>query len=320
MILPGFSPIIRAGDSFDAEFTVRNASRARLRGRRRTRNRGLSLPPSPQKLELLARRRQNPRLESDRTDAVLSELRYRVDAAVADGPSDHLAVTQRVLPVVPVQNLPGDADATGKPMLQPVAMPADAIVGQGDVQVTLSPSLSAGLDGVREWMRLYPYTCLEQRVSRAVALRDPKLWDGSTADLPQYLDSDGLLKFFPDDARGQRHPHLLCALDCARGRACSSAAVRSSDGEGLERLYCGHRSFAMARCRVPTCHCAKSPLSRRSLGPARPTPRCSAASPIEPNLWPDFTVIQWWDILLRLSTCPIERVAWPRPIRSCARG
>ena len=79
-------------------------------------------------------------------------------------------------------------------------MPADALAGQGGVQVALSPSLVAGLDGVREWMRAYPYICLEQRVSRAVALGDAAMWNSIVADLPQYLDSDGLLKFFPDDA------------------------------------------------------------------------------------------------------------------------
>src|SRR5207245_6967772 len=69
---------------------------------------------------------------------------------------------------------------------------------QGDVQVALSPSLSAGLDGVRCWMRAYAYTCLEQWVSRAVALGDPLMWNTIAADLPQYLDGDGLLKFFPE--------------------------------------------------------------------------------------------------------------------------
>ncbi len=43
-------------------------------------------------------------------------------------------------------------------------------------------------------MRAYPYVCLEQRVSRAVVLRDAGMWRAIVADLPDYLDSDGLLK------------------------------------------------------------------------------------------------------------------------------
>ena len=78
-----------------------------------------------------------------------------------------------MLPVVPVRTYQATLLRWEKPIAEPVALPADALAGQGDVQVSLSPSLSAGLDGVREWMRAYPYTCMEQRVSRAVALGDP---------------------------------------------------------------------------------------------------------------------------------------------------
>ncbi len=85
---------------------------------------------------------------------------------------------------------------------QPVVRPADALPGVGGLAVTLSPSLVAGLDGVRQWMRDYPYACLEQRVSRAVALGDPKLWQGIIADLPSYTDSDGVLKYFPSTEQG----------------------------------------------------------------------------------------------------------------------
>ncbi len=51
-------------------------------------------------------------------------------------------------------------------------------------------------------MRQYPYGCLEQRVSVAVALGDPKLWSAIVADLPSYTDSDGLLKYFPAMTNG----------------------------------------------------------------------------------------------------------------------
>ncbi len=73
---------------------------------------------------------------------------------------------------------------------------------QGGVAVRLSPSLTAGLGGIEAWMRAYPYVCLEQRVSRAVALKDPALWRGNRRRLPSYTDADGLLKYFPVDAEG----------------------------------------------------------------------------------------------------------------------
>src|ERR1019366_1669816 len=79
----------------------------------------------------------------------------------------------------------------------PVAVPQGALPDAGGIVVGLRPSLVAGLEAVRQWMRDYPYICLEQRVSRAVALHDAKLWSDVVAELPSYVDADGLLKYFP---------------------------------------------------------------------------------------------------------------------------
>jgi glycogen debranching enzyme len=40
-------------------------------------------------------------------------------------------------------------------------------------------------------MQSYPYTCLEQRVSRAVALEDEALWSATMSALPAFVDRDG---------------------------------------------------------------------------------------------------------------------------------
>src|SRR4029077_15350769 len=118
-------------------------------------------------------------------------------ATCVPGPSYLLRTARRFIPAVRVRALQATLLQLDKPIVQPVARPADALAGVGGIQVSLSPSLAAGLDGVRDWMRQYPYGCLEQRVSVAVALGDPKLWSAVIADLPSYTDSDGLLKYFP---------------------------------------------------------------------------------------------------------------------------
>ncbi len=205
MILPGVSPIIRAGDSFDAEFTVRNASEHAFTAAVNAKIEGIKEQPAPQTLELAPGQGKSIDWKVSVPMGV-SELRYRVDAAVAatpsnqasKQPSDHLAITQRVLPVVPVKTYQATLMRWEKPIAEPVAMPADALAGQGDVQVSLSPSLSAGLDGVRQWMRAYPYYVPgAARIARSRARR-PAMWNSIAADLPQYLDADGLLKFFPE--------------------------------------------------------------------------------------------------------------------------
>ena len=46
------------------------------------------------------------------------------------------------------------------------------IPGRGGIDVSLQARLGDRLDGVRAYMERYPYVCLEQQLSKAVALRD----------------------------------------------------------------------------------------------------------------------------------------------------
>ncbi|MGH7914329.1 MAG: alpha-2-macroglobulin family protein, partial [Candidatus Binataceae bacterium] len=305
MILPGVSPIIRAGDSFDAEFTVRNASEHAFTADVNAKIEGIAGQPAPQTLELAPGEGKS----IDWTVIVptgVSELRYHIDAAVAGGPanqSDHLMITQRVLPVVPVRTYQATLTRWEKPIAQPVAMPADAIAGQGDVQVALSPSLSAGLDGVREWMRTYPYACLEQRVSRAVALGDPLMWNSLNTDLPQYLDHDGLLKFFPEMRDGS---DILTSYVFSIAHEAGLKLPPQSE-EAMERGLRGFVAGTVVRYGVVP----GADLPLRKIAAIEALSSASQANPamlgsitIEPNLWPDATVIEWWNILLRLHGIP----------------
>lgn len=47
-----------------------------------------------------------------------------------------------------------------------VEVPADALAGVGGLEVTLASSGLAGLERGLEWLRTYPYECLEQRLSK----------------------------------------------------------------------------------------------------------------------------------------------------------
>ncbi len=146
---PGVSPIIRAGDSFDAQFTIRNASQKPFSADVSGRIEGLTLQPAPQKVDLAP---VDGKILDWKVDVPsrVSQLKYLVSAVVANGPSDHLAVTQRVLNPVPVRTYQATLLRVDKPLSQPVMLPAGALAGEGDIQLALSPSLASGLDGVRE--------------------------------------------------------------------------------------------------------------------------------------------------------------------------
>ena len=48
-------------------------------------------------------------------------------------------------------------------------MPFRAVGASG---LTYEPKIAEGLNGVIDYMKKYPYTCMEQKISVAVALRD----------------------------------------------------------------------------------------------------------------------------------------------------
>ena len=302
MLLSGVSPIIRNGDSFAAEFTVRNASERAFEATVRAKVDGLAQVPPPQKLALAPG--QGTSISWNvAVPAAVAELKYHVDASVEHGPSDHLLITQRVIPAVPVRAFQATLLRLEKPIAQPIALPASALPGEGGLQVSLSPSLAAGLGGVREWMREYPYVCLEQRVSRAVALGDPKLWSAIVADLPSYTDSDGLLKYFPSMEHGS---DVLTAYVVSISHEAGLTLAPDSEAQ-LEK---GLSDFATGKIlREGPILAADLPLRKlaaidalAAAGHADPSMLGSIA--IEPNLWPDSAVIDWWSILLRMKQVP----------------
>ena len=123
-------------------------------------------------------------------------------------------MTQLVAAAVPVRGAAGDAGAArrqlhaagrraGRCLL--VAAPlggATPNVGKvrGGLVVAVQPKLSGALPGMRRFFETYPFVCLEQKTSKAVGLKDAKLWAGVANTLPTYLDSDGLAGYFPPRA------------------------------------------------------------------------------------------------------------------------
>jgi uncharacterized protein YfaS (alpha-2-macroglobulin family) len=304
MLFAGVSPIIRIGDSFDAQFTVRNASERAFEARVSGRIDGLSTPQQPvQKVQLGP---GDGRTVSWRISVppAIAQLKYYIDATTtANGPSDHLLISQRVVPAVPVRTYQATLLRWDKPVVQPVARPADALPDAGGLAVTLSPSLVAGLDGVRQWMRDYPYSCLEQRVSIAVALGDRRLWQNIVQDLPSYIDADGLLKYFPSMDQGS---DVLTSYFLALTNE-AGLEIPSDRLETIQKALAGFVEGKIVR--YESINTVDLPL--RKLAAIEALARFGQAKPgmlatiiIDPNLWPDSAVIDWWSILLRMKSAP----------------
>lgn len=80
-----------------------------------------------------------------------------------------------------------------------VKEPENAITGSGGVNISMTKSLVSGLTGVKSYMEEYPYSCLEQQVSKAIVANDKKEISRIVKGLMTYQDEDGLLRFFSNN-------------------------------------------------------------------------------------------------------------------------
>ncbi len=117
---------------------------------------------------------------------------------------DTVKVSQKVVPAVSLRVFQATLAQVADTLKMDVERPEDAVPGRGGISVGMQGRISQGLQGVVDYMRRYPYVCLEQKTSKAIALKDREMWKEIMSSMPAYLDSDGLAKYFPHDAARQR--------------------------------------------------------------------------------------------------------------------
>lgn len=312
MVLAGLPQVVREGDRFSAGFTVRNTS---------ARNMEVDVKAvlgSPEKKELKGVTVSVAAGDSQvvawdiKVPYGASSLTYEVVASEkGGGGSDSVTVKQRVAEAVPVRtfqatltriNQPVDSQVN-QPYILDVERPHDAIAGKGGLAMSFRPRISDSLGGVATYMKQYPYTCMEQRVSRAVSLRDEALWKNVVAALPSHIDSEGLVKYFPSMTYGS---DVLTAYILSIAHEAGWAIpqdVRDRMEEGLTGFIAGK---VVRYSSVPT-----ADLSIRKLAAVEALSRTGKAEPamlasiaIEPNLWPTSAVLDWMGLLLRMKGIP----------------
>ncbi len=309
MLFSGLSPLVREGDRYRAGVTVRNTSAKDVTVQVSARAPGASPAPAPQTVALSAGEARELfwAVEAPRGTG---ELVWEIDAVAKEAAwQDRLRVVQKVLPAVPLRVFQAELVQLAERMSLPVERPADALPG-GGLRVNVRARLGDGLKAVADHMRRYPYGCMEQKLSVAVALRDTALWDRWTVQVPAHMDSDGLVKYFPALPSGD--PVLTAYLV-----AVSHEAGWAIPGDLLRRMTDGLRRFVEGRL-VRYSPLPTADLTVRKLAALAALARVGAAEPamigaldIEPILWPMSAVIDWTEILLALPGIPnrSERLA-----------
>ncbi|MFB3903509.1 MAG: alpha-2-macroglobulin [Acidobacteriota bacterium] len=299
-LFSGIAPVVRAGDRIVSTFTIRNTTEQKIKASVTARVTETGRPLPAKAVELAPGESQE--LGWELTVPVGPDyLHYEVEAK-SGTLSDRLAVVQRVAEAVPVRPIQATIFQLDKEAQERVEKPAGALPGRGGVNIAMRPTLLNGLEPVRRYMRRYPYGCLEQRVSRAIALRDEALWRQVTDDLPGYLDGDGLLKYFPSMRRGSDTlTAYVLAIAHEAGWQLGPAAGRMQEGlrafiEGRIACYTPLPTADLALRKMA----AVEALSRYELA----EPQMLTSFTIEPNLWPTSGLIDWFNVLNRMKNIP----------------
>jgi uncharacterized protein YfaS (alpha-2-macroglobulin family) len=192
----GLPSLVRTGDHYDAVFTLRNASDHAMKITAEPQIEPAIANATPLTVTLPAGGAGQVRWGLDAPPAP-GVLKWTVKARSSDGKaSDTLTATQEVIPAVPVEVWAATLLKVGEPAPM-IGVPQGALPG-GYVTVDLSDTLAAPLGGVQAYMTAYPYDCFEQRLSRIIVMDDGAAWTALAAALPTYLDSDGLVRYWPD--------------------------------------------------------------------------------------------------------------------------
>ena len=339
MLHSGLPPLVREGDRYSATFTLRNASKRRMTVRASASfapqigsepipaedgSTNGSEPISAEQVSANARPRKKgsePDLKAltvelpaggarDATWQVtapvgVDSLAWTLEAVEVDGAArDALRTSQRVTAPHPVRIYQATLTQVDGPYTQPVARPAGAVPGRGGINIALRPSLAQSLQGVREHMSSYPYGCLEQRLSRAVALRNEPTWNAQMARLSLYLDVDGLLRYFPVET------HIGSDVLTAYVLAIAHEAGYAIPEDDRARMLEGLKDFVAGRVQRDSVWPAAD-LTIRKLAAIEALSRYGAAEAsmltsiaLEPNLWPTSAVLDWLALLERTSSIP----------------
>jgi len=300
MLFSGVAPLARHGDKTFPEVTVRNAGEKALKAEVRLKVNGKA--QGAQNVELTPGASKSvswPLLIPNKGDSQVFEFEAKSGDA-----RDSLKVTQKLEPALRESVLQSTLERVEGKLSMPVEQAKGSLPDTGGVTVRLEKSLAANLDGVKRYMEGYPYGCLEQRTSKAVALRDEKAWDGIAKNLSSYIDGQGLLKYFPEGIYGS---DTLTSYFLA----VTNEAGYQIPEDDLRKIIGGLQNFVTGKSYYAGFLYPAADLAIRKLNAMEALSRYQSFSPdylaliqLEPNLWPMRALVDWYNLLKREQAIP----------------
>lgn len=239
----------------------------------------------------------------------VTQLAWEISAQEqgGQGAKDAMKFSQRVAPAVSVTVQQATLFQLDKSASLPVAQPAGSLSGRGGLAVALKPSLAGGSEALTRYFADYPFSCLEQKTSKAIGLRDEAGWQKVAADLPTYLDGDGLAYYFPpSDSGARRGSDTLTAYLLAATSEAGYAIPQASRDKMLDGLA----NFVEGRI-TRAFWSPQKDLDVRKLAALEALSRYNRVQPsmlgslqVNPNQWPTSGVLDWIAILQRVPAIP----------------
>lgn len=338
IIYSGFSPMVREGDQIKNAFTIRNtttqpmtvklevsapelqalpkagvgagasASASGVAGS----NSSVSLPPLA---DVILKPSEARTIDLPLTvPQGLKLISFRITARdLTSGSEDILVTKVRVEPALPPRVLQATLFQLEKNHKILVKLPADAILGLGGMGlgglgVQARATLVGGLAGVKSYMENYSYSCLEQKISRAIVLEDSKELKRLIEILPTYLDQSGLLKFFPSSLCGSAQLTRYVMTILKENGYEIPQATRSQIISGLSAYVQGKYSCRSwwddwnqkNRYGGESKILVMDALSRYNSFSSN----LLATVQLTPNLWKNETLVAWYHLLKRQAEIP----------------
>jgi len=305
MVISGLPSVIREQDRFKASFTVRNTSKDAIDfeatailtyGAKSDRFKEISGKLGAGDAEEISWDVMVPEV----TDAIKWEVSVRDKNGKGQ---DSIRVTQKVAPVVSTGVVQATVTQLKKKHEIYVEQPKGATKDKGGIHIFLRPQLSGDTSGIVDYMKRYAYTCLEQKISKAISLQDVSMWQKIMSELPVYLDHEGLVKYFPTMQEGS---DILTSYILS----ISSEAQMAIPGKIKEDMENALKAFIEGKIR------RYGPIQRpdlniRKLAAIEALAKNGHASAsyidsmkIEPDLLPTSAVLDWIGIIQRLKDLP----------------
>jgi len=327
-IISGLPPLVREGDRFRAQVTLRNTTGRAMKVEATAKAPPLELavqtvdiPPNEAR-EIFWETTAPEQQALARTESLQWDIAVRETSGTAPA-RDALKVRQRLVPAVPVTVQQATMQQLDGRFTLDVAAPAGALPAQGakrgGLKLSLQPRLAEGLPAVRDWFANYPFACLEQKTSKAVGMADGAMWKSVAAALPTYLDSDGLASYFPPrEEQGARGSDTLTAYVLAATHEASALHPEFVlPADSRDAMLNGLAAFVEGRIQRDFWSPQKD-LDVRKLAALEALSRYGRAQgrqlgsiTVSPNQWPTHAVIDWLNILQRVTDVPqrAERLA-----------